>query len=448
MKTLEGSEVARKLEPSIGLVRATAMVAGTIIGASIFVQPSEVTRHVPSVGGIFLVWSVAGALTFFGALVCAELASAFPRTGGVYVFLKETFSPALGFLWGWAMFWSMHSGIVAAIAVVVGRYVGYFVPVSDRIVAVAAIALLSVINYCGVRQGSSVQTFFTIVKVLAIVLMLILVATMAPGRSVSTTEMPQRAQGFVLALVGALFAYGGWHMVTYAAEETRTPRTTIPRALMIGTAIVTVCYLGLNAAYLHVLPLEQVIASKRIAADVATALLGERAAGVVAILVIISAFGALGGVILAGPRVYFAMAQDGLLFRWAGAVHPRFRTPHRAIVLQAVWSSILVATGTYRGLFTRVVYTEWIFFALMAAGLFVLRRRPAYEPSYRVWGYPAVPLLFIAATVVIVVNQVVAEPVDAGIGLLIVAAGLPLYYLCRHRWRSSTSTTTSIQPNT
>jgi APA family basic amino acid/polyamine antiporter len=405
------------------------MVAGTIIGASIFVQPSEITRHVPSVAGIFLVWIVAGVLTFFGALVCAELASAFPRTGGVYVFLKETFSPAIGFLWGWAMFWSMHSGIVAAIAVVVGRYVGYFFPVSDKVVAIAAILLLSGINYFGVRQGSAVQTFFTIVKVLAIVIMLILVATLAGGRTAPSPEMPQSAHGFLLAMVGALFAYGGWHMVTYAAEETRDARRTIPRALMIGTGMVTICYVGLNAAYLHVLPLQQVIDSKRIAADVATALVGERAGGAVALLVIVSAFGALSGVILAGPRVYFAMAQDGLLFRWFGTSHPQFRTPHRAVVLQALWSSILVATGTYRGLFTRVIYTEWIFFALMAAGLFALRRRPGYDPPYRTWGHPVVTVVFIAATAVIVVNQIAAEPLDSAIGLAIVAAGLPVYYL-------------------
>jgi APA family basic amino acid/polyamine antiporter len=410
----------------IGLVRATALVVGIIIGASIFVQPSEITRLVPDVGGMLAVWLVCGVLTLFGALICARLAAAFPRTGGVYVFLSEAWSPALGFLWGWAMFWSMHSGIVAAIAVVAGRYIGFFVSADERAVAMGAIAAFSIINYIGVRQGSAVQTFFTVVKLLGIVVLLVIV--MLPGYQVAgspgefgnlATRQPFR--DFVFALVAGLFAYGGWHMVTYSAGETRDAGRTIPRALMIGVFLVTACYLALNAAYVHVLGVERVIASKRIAADVATAVLGPRAAAAVSILVIVSALGALGGVILAGPRVYYAMARDGLLFRWLGALHPRFQTPHRAILLQAVWSCALVATGTYRQLFTRVVYTEWIFFALMTAGLFRLR--------LRTWGHPLVPLLFIAATVIIVANQFAAAPVESLIGLLIVAAGLPIHWL-------------------
>jgi APA family basic amino acid/polyamine antiporter len=403
---------ANRQPAPIGTVRATALVVGIIIGASIFVQPSEITRLVPNTAGMLAVWLVCGVLTLFGALICARLAAAFPRTGGVYVFLKEAWSPALGFLWGWAMFWSMHSGIVAAIAVVAGRYVAFFVDADERAIAVGAIAAFSIINYVGVRQGSAVQTFFTIVKVAGIVVLLLIVVAAAPSAPL---------RDFTFALVAGLFAYGGWHMVTYSAGETRNPERTIPRALMIGVLIVTASYLALNAAYVHVLGVQRVIDSKRVAADVATSVLGPRAAAAVSVLVIVSALGALGGVILAGPRVYFAMASDGLLFRWLGALHPRFATPHRAIVLQAVWSCALVATGTYRQLFTRVVYTEWIFFALMTAGLFRLRLRTC--------GHPFVPVAFIAATVIIVANQFAAAPVESSIGLLIVAAGLPVYRL-------------------
>jgi APA family basic amino acid/polyamine antiporter len=219
-------------------------------------------------------------------------------------------------------------------------------------------------------------------------------------------------------------------MVTYSADETHAPERTIPRALLIGVAIVTATYIALNAAYMRVLPLEKIVASQHIAADVATHVLGPRWAAALNALVIVSALGALAGIILTGPRVYYAMAQDGLLFRWIGAVHPRFRTPHRAIVMQAIWSSVLVATGTYRSLFTRVVYTEWIFFAAMAAGIFALRRRADYAPRYRTSA--VVPILFIAASLVIVVNQIAAEPVDSAIGLLIVIAGLPIYFLWSH----------------
>jgi APA family basic amino acid/polyamine antiporter len=415
------------------------MVVGIIIGASIFVQPSEISRYVPSVGGMLAVWLVCGVLTFFGALVCAELASAFPSTGGVYVFLKESWSPAAGFLWGWAMFWSIHTGIVAAIAVVIARYIAFFDPfglIGVRAVAICVILLLSGLNILGVRQGSAVQAFFTVAKVAAIVLLLVLVVCFAPHRAVAAPAGSPAAapplHDFVLALAAGLFAYGGWHMVTYAAEETREPKKTIPRALMIGIAIVTFCYLGLNAAYVWVLPLQQVIDSKRIAADVATAAGGPIAGAAVSIVVIISAIGALGGVILAGPRVYFAMARDGLLFRWAGKLHPRYQTPYVAIRLQAAWACVLVLTGSYRSLFTRVIYTEWIFFALMAAGLLRLRRRPEYAPAYRIRGGTVIPMLFIAASLLIVINQICVEPKESAIGLLLVLAGLPVYYWWSH----------------
>ena len=431
---------ALTLRPAIGVVRATALVVGIIIGASIFVQPSLITGQVPTVGGIVVVWSIAGVLTLIGSLVAAELASAYPRTGGVYVFLSESFGPAIGFLWGWAMFWTMHTGIIAAIAVVFARYVGYFVPLGDaglRGVAIAAIFLLTAINYVGVRQGSAVQTGFTIVKVVAILLIIVVGFTANPAAQPATAAVTSPPDAFSLrdvgtALVAALFAFGGWHMVTYAAGETVDPRRTIPRALVIGTLIVSACYIALNAAYLHVLPIETVAASTRVAADFADAIMGS-GAGIMSALVIISTIGAMGGVILAGPRVYLAMAADGLLFRWIGAVHPVYRTPHRALALQAVWASVLVGTGTYRALFTRVIYTEWIFFGLMAAGLLLLRRRAGYAPSYRMWGAPLLPLIFIAVTAAIVVNQIVSEPASSAIGLLLVLAGLPIHAVWSRR---------------
>jgi len=423
------------------------MVVGTIIGASIFVQPSLITGHVPSIAGVFAVWAAAGLLTLFGALVCAELASAYPRTGGVYVFLKEEFSPAIGFLWGWAMFWSMHSGIVAAIAVVFARYAAYFMPLGDmgvRVAAIAAIVVLSAVNYLGVREGSALQTAFTIGKVVAVVGIVVVglalgsrvpehfavsAAGAGAGAAAEAFDAVGGVRGFVLALIAGLFAFGGWHMVTYAGDETIEPERTIPRALLIGTLTVTVCYIALNAVYLYILPLETVISSSRVAADAADALLGYGGGAVMSGLVLFSTFGALSGIVLTGPRVYYAMANDGLLFRWFGEPHPRFLTPHRAIIAQAVWSSVLVATGTYQALFTRVIYTEWIFFGLIAAGLFLLRRRGGYEPRYRVWGFPLVPAIFVISTALIVGNQIVSEPGESAFGLLLVLVGLPVYYI-------------------
>jgi APA family basic amino acid/polyamine antiporter len=426
------------LQPSLGLSHATAMVVGTIIGASIFVQPSEITRQMPSVSGIVVAWIAAGLLTMAGALVCAELASAFPRTGGVYVFLREAYSPAAGFLWGWAMLWSMHSGIIAAIAVVFARYLAVFIPLGDvglKVAAVSLILVLSAINIAGVRHGGRVQNIFTGAKVLAIVALVVaglLFARPLPPAAVMT-QQTVTLNGLILAIAAGLFAYGGWHMVTYTAGETVNATRTIPRALVIGTLVVTACYAGLNAIYLRVLPLDAVRASSHVAADAADALFGAGGARLVAALVVVSTFGAVNGIILVGPRVYYSMARDGLLFRWLGDVHPRFRTPHVALVIQAVVASVLAATNTYGALFSRVVYTEWIFFAAMAWGLIRLRRRADYRPTYRVPAYPLVPLLFIVVSLVIVVTQVAASPANSAVGLGLVLVGLPIYFVWSRR---------------
>jgi APA family basic amino acid/polyamine antiporter len=427
----------RQFAQAIGIARATAMVVGTIIGASIFVQPSLVSGAVPSTFGVLLVWAVAGFLTLIGALVCAELSSAFPKTGGVYVFLRESYSPAVAYLWGWAMFWVMHSGIIAAIAMVFGRYVGHFVELGEwgtKAAGAGAILVLSAVNYLGVRHGSALQTFFTAVKLVAIAAIVVagvvFVVSNEPAVPVTSHQsLVTTVGGFTRAVMAGLFAYGGWHMVTYAAEETKDATRTIPRALLVGTTIVTVAYIAVNGAYLAVLPIETVTSSPRVAADFAAAVSGANAGRLLSLLVILSTLGGMTGIILAGPRVYLAMAQDGLLFKWAGAVHPTYKTPHIAIVLQGVWSAVLVLSGTYRQLFTRVVYTEWIFFALMAAGLWVLRRRADYQPSYRVWGYPVLPAIFVVSSAAIVLHQIVTEPKESLSGLAIVAAGLPVYWL-------------------
>jgi basic amino acid/polyamine antiporter, APA family len=442
----------RTLSRSMGLLATSAIVAGIILGTSIFVQPSEISRLVPNVPAMMTVWVFAGLLTLCGAMTCAELASAFPHTGGVYVFLREGVSPLAAFLWGWAMFWTMHSGIIGAIAVIVARYVGYFIPLGENAVkgvAIATILLLSAINYFGVRQGSLLQTVLTAAKVLAIALIFAFVFAVAapnhPSPAPFLGPILPSARHFLLALVAGLFAFGGWHMVTYTAGETRDPERTIPRALLVGTLAVTACYLALNAAYLRVLPLRELIASERVAADAASTLVGHRGASIVSVLVILSGIGSLNGIILGGPRVYFAMAQDRLAFDWLGAIHARYRTPYVSILAQGLWSSVLVATGTYRQLFTRVVYTEWLFFALMTLGLFRLRARASYTPAFRVWGYPVIPSLFILACAAIVANQIAADPTESAIGLSFVIAGLPVYYLWA-RMRTRTIDARSSSP--
>lgn len=428
-----------ELRRTIGVGRATAMVAGIIIGASIFVQPSQVTGQVPSATGVLAVWLGAGLLTMIGALVIAELASAWPKTGGVYVFLKRAYSPGVAFLWGWAMFWTMHTGIVAAIAMVFAKYVGSFVTLDEmqkRLVAIGAVVALSALNYVGVRYASAAQAILTAIKVLAIVAIIGIAFTMggaahAHAAAAPVASMPPLTlRAIVNAMIAGLFAFGGWHMVSYSAEETIDPVRTIPRSLILGTLTVTVLYVALNAAYLYVLPIAQVSASDRVAADLAGAISpGGGSAQLISALVILSTLGAANGVLLAGPRVYLAMANDGVLFRWLGTVHARFRTPHRAIVLQAAWAAVLIATNTFRALFTRVVYTEWVFFALLASALFFLRTRPDYSPVYRLRYHRLLAGLFVACSATIVVTQIVTDPKESITGLLLVLSGAPVYYL-------------------
>lgn len=426
------------LKRAIGLPGATALVVGTIIGSSIFVQASELTSLVPDAFLVVLAWAVAGVLTLIGALVCAELSSAFPRTGGVYVFFKEIYSPTLGFIWGWAMFWTMHSGILAAIATVFARYAGYFVELDvtgQRLVAVSAILVLSAINYRGVTFGSNLQSAFTLVKVLAVMAIMIVGFALFRGGPAPPVEAlpPVTFGNFLLAVGAGLFAYGGWHMVTYTAEETVDPTRTIPRSLLIGIVVVTLCYIGLNVVYLMVLPIKAVIASSRVAADTFEVLVGPGAAGVISALVMFSSFGALNGIVLVGPRVYYQMAHDGLWFKFKGHLHPTFQTPDHAIIAQAVWASVLVMTGSYRALFTRVIYTEWIFFALLALGVVIMRRRKGYAPAWRMALVPAAPLVFIVVSLMIVVNQIRVDVWSAAGGLGIVATGFPAYYLWARR---------------
>ena len=345
-----------------------------------------------------------------------------------------------------------HTGIIAAIAMVCARYIGFFVPLDDtgiRLVAIAVILVLSAVNYVGVRHGTAVQTTFTVVKVGAVILIALAGLTAIGGTPAGGAPVPPDAppvvpsiRAFVSAIVAGLFAFGGWHMVTYTGDETVDARRTIPRALIIGTLVVTASYIAVNAAYLVVLSPAAVAASNRVAADFADRVLGSGGAAAMSALVVLSTLGAMTGIILTGPRVYLAAAQDGLLVRWIGDVHPRFGTPHHAIALQAVWASVLVGTGTYRALFTRVVYTEWIFFGLMPAGIFILRRRASYAPAYRAWGYPVLPVLFIVSTAFIVINQLVSDPRESAIGLLIVLAGLPVYFI-----RASRRASSRIVPN-
>jgi APA family basic amino acid/polyamine antiporter len=297
-------------------------------------------------------------------------------------------------------------------------------------VGIVAVIVLSAINYRGVKPGSVVQTTLTITKTAAVVVFTAIAFSVGPHKPVVAESFHgDMIEGALIrAVIAGLFAFGGWHMVTFAAEETVDPERTLPRALILGVAIVTACYLALNAAYFHVLAPSLIARSTRVAADAAEATLGTRGAAFVSAVVALSALGALNGIILAGPRVYLAMARDGLAPKWIGEIHPTFATPSRAIAAQMIWAVVLVSTGTYRALFTRVVYTEWIFFALMAFGLMRLRKRADYAPRFRLRARRLIPMTFIGASALIVLFRIVSQPLDSLSGLALVAIGWPVYH--------------------
>jgi len=439
-----GSVVARQpqLLRALGLWEATAIVMGVMIGTAVFIVPAEITREVGSPRAALAVWTVGGLLSLFGALSFAELAAMMPQAGGQYVYLREAYGSLIGFLCGWTFFWAAQSGGISVLAVGFAQYLADFVPLSpwqQKAAAAASIVLFTAINYRGVREGGVVQSLLTGLKVGAIVALIILGYLLVAGPPKGVPSLPApRGAGFVasfgVAMVAALWAYDGWNTCTFAAGEVKRPERNLPLALILGTGGVIVIYLGLNLVYYHVLTLPEVAQSPRVAAEAAVRIFGRTGSYLVSLAIIISTLGSLNGSILAAPRVYYAMAQDGLFFRWCAAVHPRFRTPHLALIVQGLWAVLVVALGTYEQLFTYVVFAAWVFYGLTGFAVIILRRkRPDLPRPYRVFGYPVVPIVFVLTSTWFIVNTLVEKPMESGMGSLIVAVGVPVYLIWKRR---------------
>ncbi len=426
----------------MGLTDSTSIVMGIIIGSAIFIVPAEITREVGSAHTALAVWIATGVLSLFGALTFAELASMLPQAGGQYIYLREVYGPMVSFLCGWTFFLAAQSGSIAAVAVGFGQYLGHFLPLNGfqiQCAAVASVAVFTLINYRGVREGGTVQTLLTGLKVGAMVALVVLSYVMLRHAAHGSTHLAGGSAvkgfgaSFGVAMVAALWAYDGWNNVTFAAGEVKNPERNVPLALMLGTLAVVALYVLLNLAYYRVLTVAQVAGSERVAADAAVKLLGQAGAQFVTAAIMISMLGAVNGLILAGARVYYAMAIDGLFFASCSRVHPRFRTPHLSLLLQGAWTIALIMMARYEQLFTYVIFTEWVFYALAAWGVIAMRRsRPNAPRPYRVWGYPVVPLLFVLTAVGFIINTLVQEPVAAGWGAFIVALGIPVYWVWRH----------------
>jgi amino acid transporter len=431
-------EAQSGLPRRLGFWTAIAVVIGDVIGSGIFRVPAAVATEVGSVPGIMLVWVLGGVITLCGALSLAELAAAMPKAGGVFVYLRETFGPGVAFLFGWTILLA-EPAASAAIALVFAEYLGRLVPLTPvgiRIVAAALILIVAAAGYRSVRGAGAIQGVATAAKVVAILALVAAAFLLGDGSAgafgdgAASMATSIRWDGVGLGLVAALWAYTAWHDLSFVAGEVRDPTRTLPRALVTGIGTVVLVYLAANAAYLYVLPFDTLRTSPLVASDTMVLVLGAAGAGAVAVMVMVSTLGALNGSILANPRVFYAMATEGLLFPPLGRVHPRFGTPHVAITVYALLALVFVWSRSFEQLIESFVLGTWPWLALAVAAVMVLRRRrPDLVRPYRTPGYPMVPLVFIAGTLLVVGTALVERPVTtlAGIGLTLL--GVPLYLL-------------------
>jgi APA family basic amino acid/polyamine antiporter len=472
------------LVPTLGLFTTVAMISGSIIGSGIFRKPALMAGQLGSPELLIAIWVLAGVLTLFGALTNAEIASILSATGGQYIFFQKIYGNFVAYLYGWAVFAVIQTGSIASIAYVFGDYSQYFftlprfsesletsvrlyIPfignifplqnIGVKLVTITTICLLTFVNYLGVRFGGIVQGIFTTLKLAAMAFLVIAAFTYSGGSVANfVTDAPHSpasaANGWqmifliVTGLAGAFWTYDGWNSITYIAGEIKDPHRTIPRALFIAMMIVIGTYVSINLAYLYVMPVAAMAKSTLVAADVANIVMGAAGGTFIAVAVMVSTFGTTNGTILASARVYYAMAHDKIFFKSSGVIHPRFRTPGNALVVQSVWTCILVLSGTFDTLTDMLIFVTWIFYAMGAYGVFILRRtmpdssleRPR---PYKVFGYPVVPAVFVTVAsfyvIITLYNDIVAYAqgqtpiINSVFGLLLVASGLPLYWYFR-----------------
>lgn len=458
---------------TVGLVRglsgwaATAIVVGTMIGTGIFIVPADMARETGSAAMVALVWVVGGALTLFGALSAAELGAALPEAGGTYAYMTRAFSPAWGFLFGWIYCILGAPTSIATIAAGFARFVSFLFPLVSaplfvwhfalpftnhpyaftftwaQPLAALGIAVVSFVNCLGVRLGGRVQVVLTIVKIAAIVAVIAIGFFLGHGTTanfhsgIAAGAGAVGLSGFLTAMVGALWAYDGWINLTFVGSEVRNPERNIPLSLMGGVALVCGLYMAMSAACFFVLPFSKIVASRVVASDLIARATGTSTANWLTLAMIVCALGTLNSSILTNARVDYAMARDGLFFRVVRGVNPRFRTPVRALIFQAILASILALTGTFEDLFSLYVFTVFIFYGLQTYGVIRLRSlEPNLARPYRTWGYPVVPVLFVIGAFALTVNTWIQRPLPSTMGLAIMLVGFIFY---RYWRKGSTS---------
>lgn len=424
------------LSRSLSLLDATMLNIGSMLGSGIFIVPGMVALTLMSADLTISVWVFGGIFSLCGALCMAELGAMMPRSGGQYVYLKEAYGPLWGFLYGWASFGVITSAAISAVAVAFATYLSYFFPLSQwgiNLVAISSIMLLTGINCLGVKAGALVQNIFTFLKVAAFAVLILLSYFLSDGNTTNSTAtfaMPANLIGaFGLALISVLWTYDGWIEITYVGSEVKNPRRNMPLSIILSTMGIIVIYILVNLAYQRVLPMDAIAKSSLVASDVAVALIGTVGATFVTIAVIVATFGSENGFIFTGARIYYAMAKEGLFFKSLAEIHPKYQTPLKSLLVQGVWSSALVLTGSYNQLITYVMVASWLFYSMSAGAVMILRKKNhGAERSYKTWGYPVTPVLFILVSLFLVINAIIEAPRDTAVGALIVALGVPAYW--------------------
>jgi basic amino acid/polyamine antiporter, APA family len=416
------------------------LTLGSVIGSGIFIVPATVlTLTGGALGPALFAWVVGGILSLLGALTYAELAAMKPESGGIYVYIRDAFGSPVAFLYGWAMILVIASATVATLAVAFSAYLRELIALSPwemKAVAVVVIIAIAAINALGTRRSANLQNVTTAIKVGAILLMSALLLIRGDGLNDVSAALPSTGTSMLTALgaamLGVLWAYEGWHYITFSAGEVVEPQKNFARGIIVGTAALIGIYLLANVAYVAALGVQRSAASERIAAEAVSHILGPGAGKLIALAILVSMFSAANAVVLTASRVYFAMAQDGIFFARMGSIHPKWKTPAFAIIASCAWAAILALSGTFEQLLTYVVFTGWAFYALGAAAIFYYRRRAPDAPRpFRVPGYPWTPLLFILVAAAIVLNTVFVHPAQAAIGVGLILLGAPVYWFWR-----------------
>lgn len=456
-----------QLVRKLGFFDSTMVMMGIVIGSGIFTTSGIMAKTVPSAGWILLAWTAGGLLTLAGALTYAELGAAFPEAGGQYVYLREAYGPMTAFLFGWILFLVYMTGGIAGLALAFGEYFGSFVPKlstqsvlfretasvfgrsftfslsAGQLVGVGIIALLSFFNFIGVAFGKFIQNIFTVLKIGAIASIIVLGFAFGKGTPPnlgfggSGMSFGPLLMGFGVSLIAVTWAFDGWNNVNFVAGEIKDPKRNLPKALITGTLGVTFLYILVNGIYFYALPINEAAGVVKIAEKATGALFGPAAGFLISGLILISVFGSINGSILAGPRVYYAMARDGLFIKKATEVHPRFKTPGFAILAQAVWASLLTLAGTFEQIFTFAMFMAIAFWIAAAASVFTLRKKLPHLPRpYKTWGYPVVPALFILMSCGILLNTLLEKPAEALAGIVFTALGIPVYFFWKKKGMS------------